>query len=486
MDKCAETKKNPPSRLYIPELPTHQVTDKAIHELVSFVSEFKLDPHTWVAVGGILQELGLFSAAARAYRRASLLDWRMAGTETAEDRAYRKWGSTNPKWVEDLFAVPKASVSACIIARNEGEYIGECIKHLVSAVDEVVVIDSGSQDDTAQIAAALGAKVLRYNWEDDFSAARNFALSQVASQWVFFVDADEFLDDQDVEHVRETAGLFHGTKSMLRVIQVNQVGDEVFYNLSNVRLLPTQFGLCWEGRTHERVVLPPAEDAMGWQRPVIRIRLHHRGYDPHLEGTAIRLQRNVKLLREVVGEHPEDIGAWSALGQALFRLQRYEQAIECFDTVEMLSPQYPEYGHLTEARVTLARALMELERWLEAIGVLERSLQNEPDYPSSHFYLGQAKMQLALHLLTEARESFANSQTLVNVYQGQSAYDANIGKWKAACGIADTQKYQGHMIQAYEGYRKIREANPDHEMLQRQMLLLELQAKEIVGLSGKP
>ncbi len=86
------------------------------------------------------------------------------------------------------------TVSLCLIARDEEATIGMAIKSVLALVDEVIVVDTGSLDNTRIIAEGYGAKVFDVPWEDDFSAARNAALDQVTSQWVLVLDADEFLE----------------------------------------------------------------------------------------------------------------------------------------------------------------------------------------------------------------------------------------------------------------------------------------------------
>ncbi len=86
-----------------------------------------------------------------------------------------------------------SSISVCIIAKDERENIERAVASVVDGVDEVLVVDTGSKDDTAAIAERAGARVISYEWQDDFSAARNFALDNVSSEWVLQLDADEAL-----------------------------------------------------------------------------------------------------------------------------------------------------------------------------------------------------------------------------------------------------------------------------------------------------
>ena len=87
----------------------------------------------------------------------------------------------------------RKTVSLCLIARNEEATIGMAIKSVLALVDEVLVADTGSADNTQIIAEGYGARVLEVPWEDDFAAARNRLLDEVGSDWVLILDADEFL-----------------------------------------------------------------------------------------------------------------------------------------------------------------------------------------------------------------------------------------------------------------------------------------------------
>ena len=87
----------------------------------------------------------------------------------------------------------RQTVSLCVIARDEEATIGMAIKSVLALVDEVIVADTGSRDNTRIIAEGYGARVVDIPWEDDFSAARNAALDQASCDWILVLDADEIL-----------------------------------------------------------------------------------------------------------------------------------------------------------------------------------------------------------------------------------------------------------------------------------------------------
>jgi len=94
-------------------------------------------------------------------------------------------------------------LSACTIAKNEALNIGKSIDSYKDYVDEIIIVDTGSIDETAEIAKAKGAKVLNFEWKNDFSAAKNFALDNATGDWIIFLDADEWFDGDSAKHIKE-------------------------------------------------------------------------------------------------------------------------------------------------------------------------------------------------------------------------------------------------------------------------------------------
>ena len=86
-----------------------------------------------------------------------------------------------------------STISACMIVKNEAAFLEGCLSSLSGHVDEIIVVDTGSDDETPAIAQQFGCRVLQYEWRDDFSAARNIALDRATSDWILYIDADERL-----------------------------------------------------------------------------------------------------------------------------------------------------------------------------------------------------------------------------------------------------------------------------------------------------
>src|SRR6266540_3681495 len=97
----------------------------------------------------------------------------------------------------------KQRVSLTMIVRNEEKNIADCLESVRELVDELVVVDTGSQDRTKVIASALGAKVFDFPWVDSFARARNEAILHATGDWIFWLDADDRLDRENREKLKK-------------------------------------------------------------------------------------------------------------------------------------------------------------------------------------------------------------------------------------------------------------------------------------------
>src|SRR5713101_5167076 len=101
-------------------------------------------------------------------------------------------------------------VSFCVIVKNEETHLAACLDSVAGLVDEIVVVDTGSTDGTKAIAQSRGARVFDFPWVDSFAAARNESIRHATSEWIFWMDADEWIDEENRGTVR---ALFAGLTS---------------------------------------------------------------------------------------------------------------------------------------------------------------------------------------------------------------------------------------------------------------------------------
>ena len=95
------------------------------------------------------------------------------------------------------------SVSLCMIVKDEEKVIQACLDSIRHLVDEIIVVDTGSSDNTVKLATQAGAKVCSYTWKGNFAEARNFALEHASGSWILVLDADEELAPVSPEAFRQ-------------------------------------------------------------------------------------------------------------------------------------------------------------------------------------------------------------------------------------------------------------------------------------------
>ena len=155
------------------------------------------------------------------------------------------------------------TVALCVIARDEEAMIGACLASARPAVDQMVVIDTGSRDNTAAIAHAAGAEVHHLAWTGDFSAARNEALKHVRCDWVLVLDCDERLASWAFQAIREGIRSARAEAYVLPLTDASELDappNEVVQgrmalreSVWLLRLFRFSADLRWKGRVHEHV-----------------------------------------------------------------------------------------------------------------------------------------------------------------------------------------------------------------------------------------
>ena len=92
-----------------------------------------------------------------------------------------------------------ASISLCMIVRNEEKVLGRCLTCVRGFADEIIIVDTGSMGRTKEIAFSFTDKVYDFKWKDDFAAARNFAFSRGTGDYLFWLDADDVVTEKERE-----------------------------------------------------------------------------------------------------------------------------------------------------------------------------------------------------------------------------------------------------------------------------------------------
>lgn len=152
------------------------------------------------------------------------------------------------------------TISLCMIVKNEERILARCLDSVADLVDEIIIVDTGSQDATKEIAGKYGAKLFDFAWVDDFSAARNFAFSKAGCDYIYSADADEVLSEENRERFRTMKETLLPEIEIVQMKYGNQLEHGSVYNFDEEyrpKLFKRQREFVWEEPIHETVRLAP-------------------------------------------------------------------------------------------------------------------------------------------------------------------------------------------------------------------------------------
>jgi glycosyltransferase involved in cell wall biosynthesis len=320
------------------------------------------------------------------------------------------------------------TVSACLIVRNEERCLDRCLSSLRGAVDELVVVDTGSADRTVEIAQAHGARVGFFAWCDDFAAARNAALDLATGDWVLSIDADEWLiDDRARAFVRLVAERAPDHFAFVPYMQ-SAAGRRSYVN----GRLFVRRGTRWEYPIHEvvRLASPNAE--------MVRdddYQLGHDGYDPRVVGTGTKSRRNRPLLERMLRESEPGSPAWlhAMVFLAQARPRPYSAEDEAFVGETILAAASVHSMNVQLLTLRLYRQWIEAGRFEEVEALNERAMAAGADGPLNH--LVHAIQRIEAGDLEAARAAFARATTVRDDYYARVTLGPlfeNLGRLVAA------------------------------------------------------
>jgi glycosyltransferase involved in cell wall biosynthesis len=273
-------------------------------------------------------------------------------------------------------------VSLTMIVRNEEHNLADCLASVRDLVDEIVVVDTGSTDRTKEIARNFGARVFDFPWIDHFAAARNEALRHATGRWIFWMDADDRVDDENRARLRTLLASLPDALVGF-VMKCHCLGDPasgVTTVVDHVRLFRNHPGLRWTYRIHEQIL--PHLRALGGSTRRSDVAIRHVGY-VNAAVRAGKLQRDLRLLLREFAEQPDD--PFTLFNLASIRLEQrlHDEALLLLR--RSLANSCPGDSIVQKLHVMLLRTLRVLRRHDEAVAALEAAEAAHPGDPEIQF-----------------------------------------------------------------------------------------------------
>ncbi|MDA8140088.1 MAG: glycosyltransferase [Desulfobacteraceae bacterium] len=297
------------------------------------------------------------------------------------------------------------SLSLCMIARNESKFMGACLLGVKPLIDEIILVDTGSNDRTADIGRLFGAQVFHFQWCDDFSAARNFGLSKATGQWILILDADEAIAPSEFAALRALIRN-HEKKSAAFAIETrnycytaNTLGWMAnsgrypaheaglgWFPSTKVRLFRRQDQIQFHFPVHERV--EPSLRAAGIAVKPCKVPVHHYGHLNESRNQA-KARKYFELGIAKLEAMADDPGAVRELAVQAGQLEKWPEALSLWQQLLRLRPGYPE------ALINLAGACWQLGQYTQSLEWALRAVAADKGMKEAHFNEALSHMMLA-------------------------------------------------------------------------------------------
>ncbi len=310
----------------------------------------------------------------------------------------------------------RPTISLCMIVRDEADNLPACLASVQGCVDEIVVVDTGSEDGTPQLARALGARVLHRPWDDDFSAPRNTAVQAATGDWVLVLDADERLAPGAGPLLREAAKRWDADAFLLPLHQASDPHATPQAILSGQarlrepvllhRLLRRTPDLHWRGIIHEGVgawLVPRLHRVRGLEAAIV-----HLGAAREVRQRLGKDQRNVRLLRRRCDLDPDDhsaraylAGHLASVGDLDGAAEVVEQGWAALERVMAADSPRPAFVQIASQRLRLQLLRDDLAGMHQTFDAVDRWAGQHPhlalaaEHPNLHFFRGSLQERLA-------------------------------------------------------------------------------------------
>lgn len=328
----------------------------------------------------------------------------------------------------------RPGISQCMIVKNEEKNIEQALAWGQGIVSEQIVVDTGSDDRTMEIARRMGANVYEFQWIDDFAAAKNFAISKAGYEWIAFLDADEYFTPEDARKLPEIIrrletdpceGILTGW------IHLDNQGN-VMAIQSQIRLFRNLPGLGYRRRIHEYLRTgdgrsPRLMDAMN------ELSIYHTGYGKTETEKKTGTGRNLRLIQAELKDNPDDYEMLWALGNEYEAMDDLEKAEPCYRRATALMPESMNgvYDMSTSGcwfRLLELLSVLPNEDEREILDIYEKATERWPqegdfDYTMGNYYVAcrrypeaEKHLRRALELLerygNSAKSSFVSADIM--------------------------------------------------------------------------
>lgn len=286
-------------------------------------------------------------------------------------------------------------LSITMMVKNEEKYLEQSLLSLKPIMDniksELIIVDTGSEDSTVEIAKKYTEKVYFHEWNNDFANMRNKTIKYAKGEWILILDGDEIIEDSKgiIDFLNSKQSKKYNTGALTIKSILNGEDESTYSSFLALRLFRNNSKFYYEGSIHEQPK---------YQQPVIEIesQIIHYGYlstDKKL--MELKFQRNIRLLKEELEKDPENIYYLFQLSQSYGMHKDYKRSLEAnLKAYEIAKKNKINLKNRMYIYTHLALAYYWNEKYVELERICVEALKVKDGYIDLYYYLGKAQKSL--------------------------------------------------------------------------------------------
>lgn len=331
-------------------------------------------------------------------------------------------------------------LSLCMIVKNEEKRLLTAIQSVSTIVDEIIIVDTGSTDQTVALAKKQASLVVQVPWNDDFAAARNVSIEEATGDWVLILDADETVDPKDLPKVENWIKTenYHGCY----VQMINRIKQSIGFqeeHFPSLRLFRNHPSYRFTGAIHEQITSIPLD-----QLAMSDIRILHHGNEGDKEKRINRSIRNIRILTREAEKCQDDAFCQYNLGVEFSVTSRYREAIHHFERAKGLIEGRPMWA--SRFYKILVYCYLKEKQWEKAAQTIEEGILHFPDF-TDLFYL-KGMLLVAQKKFSDALRPFYKCLALGDATSSQHLAEKGMGTEKAHFALGSIYEALGESKKA--------------------------------------
>jgi glycosyltransferase involved in cell wall biosynthesis len=313
----------------------------------------------------------------------------------------------------------KPFISLCMIVKNEEKVLQRCLESIKDVVDEIIIVDTGSFDKTEEIALHYVDKVYNFKWTNSFSDARNFAQSKATGEWILVMDADEYVDSNNLKEVVEDLKLIKQDLDAFEVKIFNFTGTygERIVQHKSLRIYKNTPSVCYERAVHEQIIKKDDELIVD----SCNLILYHSGYLSKIVKEKNKSERNTALIEQEMKVSGHRAFDYFNLGNEYLSLGETEKALDAYVNAYKKKPDF-RYSWVSFCLIQIINCLLKLKKYDDGLQVItdaETIYNQSPDFQclKANIYMEQHRYDDAIEVLDEIlihQEKYQNPITSID------------------------------------------------------------------------